>query len=324
MIYARLLSCDKNESHIVNDINGEMQVEYTYNQYGNVTSVTDSAGGTLQSVSYDPWGNIVDGESGRLLSRDEQPELLLERGFTGHEHLPHFGLINMNARLYEPLTARLLSPDPEVQAPDFTQNLNRYSYCLNNPLRYTDPTGQVYASDEDWLTADEYRALLFSKKTELLSQLDKETDKTIRLDLLSRIDELDRAILDLHRMALDSNNLFGFAYGDTPVTMLDNGVIIMVIDPNTLGNFVHEIRHGGQIVLNEFYFIDNLTPNSDFGVAQEIDAYRAQYAYCGEFYLRANTAIGIHNVRINNMNDITKDLILRLVDCNDKLIYNFK
>ena len=35
MIYARLLSCDKNESHIVKDINGEMQVEYTYNQYGN-------------------------------------------------------------------------------------------------------------------------------------------------------------------------------------------------------------------------------------------------------------------------------------------------
>ncbi len=55
---------------------------------GSIVAVTESMVYTLQNVSYDPWGNIVDAESGRLLSRDEQPELLLERGFTGHEHLP--------------------------------------------------------------------------------------------------------------------------------------------------------------------------------------------------------------------------------------------
>lgn len=32
-------------------------------------------------------------------------------------------------------------PDPLVQAPDNTQSLNRYVYCLNNPLSLTDPTG---------------------------------------------------------------------------------------------------------------------------------------------------------------------------------------
>ena len=60
------------------------------------------------------------------------------RGFTGHEHLPWFGLINMNARLYDPIVGRFLSPDPYVQAPDFTQNFNRYSDALNNSLNYTD------------------------------------------------------------------------------------------------------------------------------------------------------------------------------------------
>ena len=42
---------------------------------------------------------------------------------------------------YDPALGRFLSPDPVVQAPDDTQSFNRYSYCLNNPLRYTDPTG---------------------------------------------------------------------------------------------------------------------------------------------------------------------------------------
>jgi RHS repeat-associated protein len=67
---------------------------------------------------------------------------MLGRGYTGHEHLPMFGLINMNARLYDPVLGRFLSPDPYVQAPDLSQNFNRYAYCLNNPLLYTDPNGE--------------------------------------------------------------------------------------------------------------------------------------------------------------------------------------
>jgi hypothetical protein len=50
----------------------------------------------------------------------------------------------MNGRMYDPVLARFLSPDPFVQAPDFSQNYNRYSYCLNNPLKYTDPSGEFF------------------------------------------------------------------------------------------------------------------------------------------------------------------------------------
>lgn len=77
-----------------------------------------------------------------FLIPDGEPELFLGRGYTGHEHLQWFGLINMNARLYDPAVGRFLSPDPYIQSPDFTQNFNRYSYCLNNPLKYTDPNGE--------------------------------------------------------------------------------------------------------------------------------------------------------------------------------------
>lgn len=50
----------------------------------------------------------------------------------------------MNARVYDPMLGRFLNPDPYVQMPDFTQNFNRYSYCLNNPLMYVDKNGEWF------------------------------------------------------------------------------------------------------------------------------------------------------------------------------------
>ncbi len=66
-----------------------------------------------------------------------------DRGYTGHEHLYNFGLINMNGRLYDPLVARMLSPDIVIQDEQNSQAYNRYSYCFNNPLRFTDPSGYI-------------------------------------------------------------------------------------------------------------------------------------------------------------------------------------
>jgi hypothetical protein len=50
----------------------------------------------------------------------------------------------MNGRLYDPVIGRFFSPDNFVQIPEFTQAFNRYSYCLNNPLKYIDPTGNKF------------------------------------------------------------------------------------------------------------------------------------------------------------------------------------
>jgi RHS repeat-associated protein len=68
----------------------------------------------------------------------------LRRGYTMHEHYKEYGLINMNGRMYDPIVGRMLSPDTYVQDPTNSQNYNRYSYVLNNPLKYTDPTGWKY------------------------------------------------------------------------------------------------------------------------------------------------------------------------------------
>ena len=63
------------------------------------------------------------------------------RGFTGHEQVDSMGIVHMNGRIYDPKLGRFLQADPVVQAPKNSQNLNRYTYVLNNPLSYTDPSG---------------------------------------------------------------------------------------------------------------------------------------------------------------------------------------
>ena len=69
--------------------------------------------------------------------------LFLDRGYTSHEHLSEVGLIHMNGRLYDPVLRSSLMPDNFIQQPENTQNYNRYAYVLNNPLMYTDPSGEL-------------------------------------------------------------------------------------------------------------------------------------------------------------------------------------
>ena len=105
---------------------------------GSVIGIVDGSGNEVFAATYDPWGK-------QTVTRND---LGFRRGFTGHEMLPNYDLINMNGRLYDPYLARFLSPDNYIQLPDFSQSFNRYSYCLNNPLKYTDPSGELIGIDD--------------------------------------------------------------------------------------------------------------------------------------------------------------------------------
>ncbi|OYT14561.1 MAG: hypothetical protein B7C24_17690 [Bacteroidetes bacterium 4572_77] len=122
-------------------LGGTDNLYYIHKDYlGNIESITDENGNLIEKLSLDPWGrkhNPTD-----WTYTDAPYKGIFDRGYTTHEHLDIFGLINMNGRLYDPWLGRMLSPDPFVQAPGNLQNYNRYSYAMNNPLKYTDPSGE--------------------------------------------------------------------------------------------------------------------------------------------------------------------------------------
>ena len=124
--------CESDENGCVNYVHKD--------NIGSWNIITDEDGMLLSEMSFDAWGNSRNPISWNEMMMENT--LLYDRGFTGHEHLFDFGLINMNGRIYDPLMSMMLSPDNNIQMPQALQNFNRYSYCLNNPLRYNDPTGE--------------------------------------------------------------------------------------------------------------------------------------------------------------------------------------
>jgi RHS repeat-associated protein len=112
---------------------------YVYTDHlGSINVITNATGIIEFTQSFDAWGkprNATDWSTFNITP----PPVWLYRGFTGHEMMPEFALINMNARLYDYVVGRMISPDNLMHAG--TQGLNRYTCAMNNPLKYVDPDG---------------------------------------------------------------------------------------------------------------------------------------------------------------------------------------
>jgi len=119
---------------------------YTDNQ-GSLIALTDASGNVVEKYAYDPWGARRNPND--WTQNDSRTAWITNRGYTGHEHLDMFNIINMNGRVYDPLTAQFFSPDPFIQSGSDWKNYNRYSYCMNNPTRNTDPSGYMKEPNDD-------------------------------------------------------------------------------------------------------------------------------------------------------------------------------
>ena len=144
--YEKFVSANNNLSfyYLTNNVIATRENDGNYKFYivakdnlGSIVNVFDKNANKVFSASYDAWGKQT-----VTLATDEMSFLL--RGYCGHEMLTECGLINMKGRLYDPILGRFLSPDNYVQMPDNSQSFNRYSYCLDNPLKYTDPSGEFW------------------------------------------------------------------------------------------------------------------------------------------------------------------------------------
>ncbi len=116
---------------------------YLHRDYqGSIMGITNGVGAVVEKRLFDPWGAVAKVQNGAGTALAQLT--FFDRGYTGHEHLQSVNLINMNARLYNPTLHRFLEADTFLQDPYNTQNYNRYGYCVNNPLKYTDVTGNVF------------------------------------------------------------------------------------------------------------------------------------------------------------------------------------
>jgi len=106
---------------------------FVLDHLGSVAVTTDAEGNNVCRLRYDPWGK-------RVGSAACSPTT---RGFTDHEMIDAWGLVNMNARVYDATLGRFMSVDPITATQFDPQSLNKYSYVSNNPLRFIDPTGMV-------------------------------------------------------------------------------------------------------------------------------------------------------------------------------------
>ncbi|WP_066433510.1 FG-GAP-like repeat-containing protein [Chryseobacterium sp. CCH4-E10] len=122
---------------------------------GSILAISDEEGKKLEQRHFDAWGNLTHvqiGNGGIVVGKDnianfiaESGGLMIDRGYTSHEHFFDVGIIHMNGRLYDPLLRRFLNADENIQDPTNTQNYNKYGYVMNNPMMYIDPTGEFWA-----------------------------------------------------------------------------------------------------------------------------------------------------------------------------------
>ncbi|MBI3291261.1 MAG: RHS repeat-associated core domain-containing protein, partial [Elusimicrobia bacterium] len=107
---------------------------YHGDHLGSVNLITDHTGQQVRLNEFSPFGSLTRGEG-----TVDAPQK-----FTGKRLDDSTGLYYFGARYYDPQLGRFIQPDTIVQAPSDPQTLNRYTYCRNNPLIYTDPTGHSF------------------------------------------------------------------------------------------------------------------------------------------------------------------------------------
>lgn len=115
---------------------------------GSILAITDENGKRLEQRHFDAWGNLTHLKINNLPVITDKvviagSALLIDRGYTGHEYFADVAIIHMNGRLYDPLLRRFLNADENIQDPANTQNYNKYGYVMNNPMIYSDPSGEI-------------------------------------------------------------------------------------------------------------------------------------------------------------------------------------
>jgi RHS repeat-associated protein len=130
--------------------------------------VTDEDGNVVSKHKYLPFG--------REFSNAGADEVNTHK-FTGHERDKGTGLDYMLARYYGNNLPRFLSPDPIPGTLQVPQSWNRYTYSLNNPIRYIDPFGEEYVDSTGQKLKDETLEKGNDDEKDTVTELEEEEEE---------------------------------------------------------------------------------------------------------------------------------------------------
>lgn len=118
---------------------------------GSISGITNSSGQLVVGESFQPYGgrrNPTTWTAPASTSDLNTIQGITPRGYTFKEALQDMNFVDLGGRVEDDFTERFISADPNIPDPTNPQSYNRYSYTLNNPLTYIDPTGFLYETDD--------------------------------------------------------------------------------------------------------------------------------------------------------------------------------
>lgn len=118
------------DEHLALERNGSYYY-YHSDGLGSITAITDASWNVLQSYTYDSFGMVKPSTSFRN-----------SYTYTSREWDKETGLYYYRARYYDPMEGRFLSVDPVPFKNRTRDQLNSYAYTANNPINFTDPSGE--------------------------------------------------------------------------------------------------------------------------------------------------------------------------------------
>ena len=188
---------------------------YLTDRLGSVNAVTDYKGNVVRRIDYTPYGQTYNIQS---LSN---PAADVDFMFTGQEQDKNTGIYFYNARYYDPVIGRFISPDPKISDPYNPQILNRYSYVGNNPVNYTDLTGEDFFGSIGSAISSAWKSVV-SGVTGAAQRLGSWLQKNVWTPLESAINAIGIAISNLPEQVSDMITAAGHALLQLGTTALFN------------------------------------------------------------------------------------------------------
>ena len=152
---------------IISRTAGNETAYYMYNGHGDVTALIGTNGEIAATYYYDAFGNIT----------EQTGEVKNPIKYAGYQYDEETGVYYLNARYYDPKIARFLTEDTYRGDPSDPLSLNLYTYCANEPIKYTDPTGHLLIVDDGTVYNHHTGNIINTKTGETTKLKDKDKDK---------------------------------------------------------------------------------------------------------------------------------------------------